>query len=98
MDAGVEEHRIEIVNEEEAAVEHAMRISQPGDLLLILGDNISRCWKQIIYFNSDNKESQTKSKESTRPELPGEEDFEIDMDYEIVQDERGVRIVREAGD
>jgi cyanophycin synthetase len=98
MDAGVEEQRIEIVNEEEAAVEHAMRISAPGDLLLILGDNISRCWKQIIYFNSENKESQTRSQESSRPELPGEQDFEIDMDYEIVQDERGVRIVREAGD
>lgn len=98
MDAGVEEHRIEIVNEEEAAVEHAMRISQPGDLLLILGDNISRCWKQIIYFNSDNKGSQTRSTEITRPELPGEDDFEIDLNYEIVQDERGVRIVREAGD
>jgi cyanophycin synthetase len=26
-------------------------MAAPGDLLVIFGDEISRCWKQIIYFN-----------------------------------------------
>ena len=29
------------------------RMAQPGDLLLVFADNITRCWKQVIYFQPE---------------------------------------------
>ena len=37
----------------------ALKLAQPGDLLVIFGDNITRAWKQIIYFKK--AEGQTPS-------------------------------------
>ena len=51
--AGVPESAIDIVPEEERAVDAALRAARPGDLLLIFGDQIARTWKQIVYFDQD---------------------------------------------
>jgi cyanophycin synthetase len=48
--AGVEDARIDVVLDEQAAVEHAMRLCAPGDVLLVFGDAVTRCWKQIVHF------------------------------------------------
>ncbi|MEM7172307.1 MAG: cyanophycin synthetase, partial [Pseudomonadota bacterium] len=53
---GVDEGAITIIPEEEKAVEAALKMADPGDLVLIFGDNISRTWKQIIYFNKPRDE------------------------------------------
>lgn len=98
IDEGVSEERIEIIEEEQPATEHALQMAAPGDLLLILGDDTRRCWKQIIYFNSENDERSPTPTTAARPELPDELGFELDDDVELIQDERGVRLAREAGD
>ncbi|MFK7888318.1 MAG: cyanophycin synthetase, partial [Gammaproteobacteria bacterium] len=58
MDNGVKEEQIEIVPDEQAATMRALEMAQTGDLVLVLGDDITRCWKQIIYFNAEGREDQ----------------------------------------
>jgi len=48
---GVAKDAISVIPKETEAVDAALNMGQPGDLLLIFGDNIARTWKQIIYFN-----------------------------------------------
>jgi cyanophycin synthetase len=47
---GVDAARIETVLDEQAAVEHGLRTCEAGDILLVFGDAVTRCWKQIIHF------------------------------------------------
>ena len=66
--------------------------------MLVLGDNVKRTWKQIIYFNSGAHVEETGTKLPVNIELPETEDFSFNGDIEIISDERGVRIAREEGD
>ncbi len=90
---------IEVVPDEQEATQRALELAEAGDLVLVLGDNIKRCWKQIIYFNS-GAHSDAPRRKAPAPELdlPEGEGFELDAELEIISDERGVRIAREAGD
>ena len=89
---------IEVIPDEQEATTRALEMAAPNDLLLILGDNIKRTWKQIIYFNSGAKIVETPSKAPTTMDLPDVGDFSLSSDVEIISDERGVRIAREEGD
>ena len=51
-EAGVTEDRYAVVPEEVAAIEAGLERARPGDLLVIFGDNLTRSWKQIIYFHN----------------------------------------------
>jgi cyanophycin synthetase len=51
LENGVAEKDISVIPSEEAAVDAALRMAGAGDLVVVFGDEISRCWKQIIYFN-----------------------------------------------
>lgn len=53
---GVSPEAISVIPDEVEAVDAALNMGQPGDLLLIFGDNIARTWKQIIYFNREMDE------------------------------------------
>jgi len=48
--AGVPEDAISIIPDEQAAIEAALRMGQPGDLLLVFADALVRSWKQITKF------------------------------------------------
>jgi cyanophycin synthetase len=51
LDAGFPADRIaEQVYNEEEAVQRALETAQLGDLLVIFGDNLDRCWNQIVSF------------------------------------------------
>ena len=50
---GVPAEQILVVPEEQAAVDTALREAEPGDLLLIFGDAITRTWKQVIQYRPD---------------------------------------------
>jgi cyanophycin synthetase len=41
---------LEVIADEETAVDAALRMGRRGDLVLIFGDKVSRCWKQITKF------------------------------------------------
>lgn len=51
LENGVPEDAISVIPDEVEAVDAALKMADTGDLLLIFGDDISRTWKQIIYFN-----------------------------------------------
>jgi len=48
--AGVAADAITVIEDEQEAVTAALGMGERGDLLVIFGDNITRCWKQIIRF------------------------------------------------
>jgi len=94
---GVSKDCIEVIADEEPAVEHALALAEESDLLLILGDDITRCWKQIIYFESEKGES---SPEEISP-VPADEVGEMDALFEagrLIRDDRGVRLAKEESD
>jgi cyanophycin synthetase len=95
---GVDAKDIQVIPSEADAVEAALVSCTPGDLLIILGDNITRCWKQIVHFNnvSEHPVSNMDKPSSDFPEKlyePIEHKFELQEGTRIVQDERGVHIV-----
>jgi cyanophycin synthetase len=48
--AGVPSDAISIIPDEQEAIEAALRMGEPGDLLLIFADALVRSWKQITKF------------------------------------------------
>jgi cyanophycin synthetase len=100
LDNGVPENQIVVVADEQQANLAALEAAAAGDLLLILGDNIKRTWKQIIYFNASEREATEKKQPSAAAVLTPEDaqSFRLDDDMELVRDERGVRIARETED
>ena len=98
LEEGVGSDRIEVVPDEQEATSKALQTAGPGDLVLVLADNIKRSWKQIIYFNSVAKGDDVTKKATVTIELPQINEISLDDDIEIISDERGVRIAKEAGD
>jgi len=60
--AGVPDGAISIIPDEQEAIEAALRMGEPGDLLLIFADALVRSWKQITKFKPS-------AAPSTRPVL-----------------------------
>jgi len=98
LDNGVAPDRIQVVADEQDATRHALELASPGDLVLILGDNIRRTWKQIIYFKSGVAVADAGTRTPVTIELPDTDEFTLAADVEIISDERGVRIAREEAD
>ena len=94
LEQGISNDAIEVIPDEQEATHHALEIAETGDLILMLGDNVKRTWKQIIYFNSGAHGEGATTKAPPAIELPATEDFTFDADVEIISDERGVRIAR----
>lgn len=95
---GIGAARIDVVPDEQEATRSALEMAGPGDLVLVLADNIKRSWKQIIYFNSEARGEDLPKKSGITLEMPQTGQFSLDDDIEIISDERGVRIAKEAGD
>jgi cyanophycin synthetase len=49
---GVPEAAISVIPDEQEAIDAALHMGQPGDLLLIFADALTRSWKQITKFRS----------------------------------------------
>jgi cyanophycin synthetase len=52
---GVPESAIHVIPDEQQAIDTALKMAVAGDLLLIFGDALARCWKQITKFNPDGE-------------------------------------------
>jgi cyanophycin synthetase len=98
---GTPADQIAVIPDEQAAVEAALREAQPGDLVLIFADAITRSWKQVIQFHPETGSQPAERLRISRPE-PVEalaEPVELeDRRREFVRDVRGVRLPREADD
>lgn len=98
LEEGISADQIEVIPDEQEAVTRALEMAETGDMILVLGDNVKRTWKQIIYFNAGTRVDVSGKKAATTIDLPSTADFAFADDLEIISDERGVRIAREEGD
>jgi cyanophycin synthetase len=99
---GTPEDRIAVIPDEQAAVDAALREAQPGDLVLIFADAITRSWKQVIQFRPDAArpgERPRTSRPEPAPALVAAEPVALeDRRREFVRDVRGVRLARGTDD
>ncbi|MFO0663083.1 MAG: cyanophycin synthetase [Polyangiaceae bacterium] len=105
LTCGFPADKIRIVIDEQEAVEASLKLAQTGDLVLIFGDKVSRCWKQIIYFKGDgttegSQRSLPRDASAPRMNVLSEDAREaaeatVLGGLTVIQDERGVRLARE---
>lgn len=94
IDNGVDAAAITIIPDEVEAVTAGLEQAAPGDLLVIFGDDTTRCWKQIIYFNSDGEAPAAETAPKVRPVDTSFEDM-FESDQNLIRDARGVRLARD---
>ena len=96
--SGVTPDRITVEPGEVEALETALLMCQPGDLLLAFCDKISRSWKQIIYHHQQRGAGAAAHQATAHGVVSDEED---DLSVPqlagagLVRDERGVRIAKD---
>ncbi len=99
--SGVSSEQIVMIPDEQAATDAALREAQPGDLLLLFADAITRSWKQVIQFQPEAPGRLVERPRASRPEPVAQAVtaslFE-DGRREFVRDNRGVWLPREADD
>ncbi|MEM9058541.1 MAG: cyanophycin synthetase, partial [Pseudomonadota bacterium] len=100
--AGVDAERVEIIADEQLAVEGGLKACHGGDLLVIFGDDVTRCWKQIVHFEAGGGARPPLESTPTlsRVFAPEEaEEFVLQEGQRLIRDERGVRLAKdEQGD
>ena len=97
---GVAAEMIEVVPDEQESIDRALVSCKPGDLLVVFGDKISRSWKQITKFKTDGPGAIVETAEPVRVD-PGDtapQTKRWELGGTLVEDERGVRIVRDVED
>jgi cyanophycin synthetase len=95
IESGVKEEQTQIISDETLAIETALQDAQEGDLLLIFGDDITRCWKQIIGFNPENQKPNIASNDVLVSSVIINEDEKVFIEtMDLIKDERGVRLAR----
>ncbi len=97
LEKGFDPACVELVADEGPAVALGLESAEEGDLLVIFGDDITRCWKQIIHFESNGEPTPSDEEASSGSSLI-EEDlvaFSLEPGEELIRDERGVRIARQ---
>ena len=104
VDNGVEDALIELIPDEQLALETALRMAQKDDVLLIFGDAIDRCWSQITNFRADSESSLPEhadlspQKSSVKLNTVDPSPIKLGEGEWLIRDERGVRLAREEED
>ena len=93
LEHGIPDDQISVIPDEENAVAAALEMAKAGDLVIIFGDNSSRCWKQIIYFNAPEQQQHDEAPSTGGAASVSFEEM-IDGTQNMVRDERGVRLAR----
>ncbi|MBM65887.1 MAG: cyanophycin synthetase [Myxococcales bacterium] len=101
--AGVEADRLEVIVDEEEAVNSALERAKRGDLLLIFGDASTRCWKQIITHQPAERDNEAPSTADgdigpVLAELSTPQGLDLRAFEALVIDERGARLAAEEAD
>jgi cyanophycin synthetase len=106
--AGVDASAISIIPDEQEAIDAALRMGQPGDLLLVFADALVRSWKQITKFRPSGA-----APPATLPAADSESSLQVAPTFEtaaavpplpalnlegLIRDERGVRFAPETED
>ncbi|MDH3732018.1 MAG: cyanophycin synthetase [Gemmatimonadota bacterium] len=95
---GVDESAIEVIPDEREAIHVALTRAAYGDLLLVMGDDIRRSWRQITTFSPDLETPIPAELSRKAPPVEVVEqlpDLDLPSFEHLVRDERGVRLARE---
>ena len=105
VEAGVDAACIEEIQDEQQAIDHALRMAQAGDLLLVFADALTRSWKQIIKFRPEGAVESPAASVPVLPESPPDDPAALAREAELrtlmegmVRDERGIVFAREEDD
>ena len=94
LEHGVPEDHVEVLPEEQAAVDAALRRARPDDLVLIFADAITRSWKQVIHFRPDVPPVKVEA-EPPHVTAPVTAGLALEQHGVLIRDERGVRLAKE---
>jgi cyanophycin synthetase len=95
---GVPIEQISVIPDEQEAIDAALRMGRPGDLVLIFADALTRSWKQVIKFRPEGAAPVRKQEAPfLEPALITADEAIADFEG-LVRDERGVRLGREEDD
>jgi cyanophycin synthetase len=100
---GVDGERISIIPDEQEAIDAGLRLGQPGDLVLIFADALTRSWKQVIKFRPEGAPAQVAKPAPSASAVievsPAAEMAFSALQWEgVVRDERGITLSREQDD
>ncbi|MES2903586.1 MAG: cyanophycin synthetase [Pseudomonadota bacterium] len=96
MANGVSEDAITIIADEQLAIRHGLEMGAEKDLLVVIGDNVARSWKQIVHFGE--APSSLQASPGDTPVSSTAFDFIADDEQALISDERGVRLARSDDD
>ena len=94
--AGVAEEAIQQIPDEQQAIDAALRMGRPGDLLLVFADALARSWKQITKFAPDGAGPRSARKvelPSLEPAPSADEAVVAAMEG-VIREERGLVFAR----
>lgn len=97
IESGISSDKIKIISSEQEAIDEALHMAKEGDLLLIFGDDITRCWKQIIHFKKEEQKSQSSKVPVSNPNsnvILDEDETAYLESADLISDEKGVRLAR----
>ncbi|MGF6786140.1 cyanophycin synthetase [Paraburkholderia sp. 35.1] len=98
---GVGAEQIEVIADEQTANQSALEMAGPGDLLLLLSEDYTRAWEQIVRFRPNPQTGHAIDRRPipARIRLDDLGGFKWESSsMEIIRDERGVRLAREIED
>ena len=55
--------------DEREGIELALSMARPGDLVVIFADDVTRTWKQVIYWGKSQERRSAPPSEAASPEL-----------------------------
>jgi cyanophycin synthetase len=93
IERGVDADAITIIPSEVEAIDHALGMAEEGDLLVVFGDDSARCWKQIIYFNTEDRPTPEATAQKEEDDVIRLKDIVAEGET-LIRDERGVRLAR----
>jgi len=105
---GVREKQISVIPDEQEAIDAALKMGKPGDLVLVFADALTRSWKQVIKFHPEGaavEKAKPRPKPALPPELRGEgatgkgfDESALGNMEGLIRDERGIRYAPEGED
>ena len=99
--AGVPKDAVSIIPDEQEAIDAALQMGRPGDLLLVFADALVRSWKQIIKFRPEGTAETPPAVAPVVAPAAAEPVFD-EASFAalggVVRDERGIHLSREGED
>ena len=96
LEGGVSPSTIEVIPDEQEAIDTALRVAKPGDLVLVFADALTRSWGQIVRFRPETATHAATDAAGVPAFLDGPSiEVPLDEGQLLIRDERGVRLARE---